>query len=75
MVALSWSPTKKLPMLTVALNTLVLSVSVAVSPLMAETGVLFDEAGLLVLSVKVLFVGVIDRLGALSNAKPRARSA
>src|SRR4051812_19850020 len=71
-VALSWSPAKKPPTLTVALNTLVSSVSVAVAPEITETGVLFADAGLLVLSVKVPLTDVTVRLGALSKSNPSA---
>jgi hypothetical protein len=47
-----------------------LSVSATVAEAPTETGVLFADAGLLALSVKVLVGAASDRLGALSNAKP-----
>src|SRR5262249_11447912 len=73
-VSLSRSPAKKPPMLTVALNTFESSLSLAVAPESTGTGVLLDEAGLLLLSVNVLLSDVIDRVGALSKSKPSAAS-
>src|SRR5690349_12730768 len=71
-LALSTSPAKKPPMLTVAANSEVLSVSVTVAEAPTVTGVLLDEAGLLTLSVKVLVAAANAKLGALSSAKPWA---
>src|SRR5437588_9939562 len=68
-VALSTSPVNKPPRLTVALNSWAVS-SLTVAEGMTEAGVLFVEAGLLALSVKVGFAGVTLSVGALSNAKP-----
>src|SRR5262249_25883097 len=71
-LALSTSPAKKPPMLTVAPNNDVLSVSATVADAPTVTGVLLVEAGLLTLSVKVLVAAASAKLGALSNAKPWA---
>lgn len=57
-------------MLTVASASFVLSLSEAVAELSKLTGVLCDEAGLSVLSVKVGLVAAIASEGALSSAMP-----
>src|SRR5262249_52395177 len=64
----------KLPLIAiVAPARLVLSVSSAAAPLISETGVLFNEAGLLMLSVNVGFALVAVSVGALSIASPSVR--
>src|SRR5258708_7234991 len=64
----SVSPAKKPPTVTAAPASSKLSGSLAVSLERRTTGVLFNEAGLLTLSVKVgLLVGVIDSVGCWST--------
>ena len=66
----SVSPLKKPLIETWALTSSVLSESLAAAEVSNATGVLFSDAGLLTLSVKVGLVGVIASVGALSSEKP-----